>query len=98
MIGTAPEISHLMDRLEDSGFPAAELSKASIEGQPVVIFTHLLDLTAMPLICLRATQSLIGAVATVKAISPVDGPLREFFEKLGVEVSIKPGQRAVCRK
>jgi GT2 family glycosyltransferase/glycosyltransferase involved in cell wall biosynthesis len=58
-----------------------------------LLFTHDLDLTGAPLCQLEMTEGLLTrGVLNPHVVSPVDGPLRERYEALGIEVTVMAGE------
>ncbi len=58
-----------------------------------LLFTHDLDLTGAPLCQLEMAEGLLTrGVLNPHVVSPVDGPLRERYEALGIEVTVMAGQ------
>lgn len=56
----------------------------------ITLLTHELSLTGAPVIILEMSQLLISSGYNVEVLSPSDGPLRDEFEKNGVDVIILP--------
>lgn len=70
--------------------PKFELPISKNAGSKITLLTHELSLTGAPVIVLEMAHLLIENGCSVSVLSPSDGPLRDEFERRGVDVIVLP--------